>query len=377
MAKDLPDFTIGIEEEYLLVNAETLALAEAPDGLMEACKAELDDHVSPEFLQCQIEVGTPVCSDISEAREHLYHLRRTIARQAREFGLMPIAAGSHPFSAWRDQQHTDRERYNALSRDLAGVARRLLISGLHVHVGVPDPEDRIDIMNQLTYFLPHLLALSASSPFWQGEDTGLASYRLTIFDNLPRTGLPPRFASWSEYQRSVDAIVELGLIEDASKIWWDLRPSARFPTLETRAMDVPPRAETSLTLAAIIQSLTRFLWRMKERNQRWRLYDNFLIAENRWHAMRYGVSNGLIDLGRRELTGFDELIDELIELVREDAEALGCLAEVEAARDIVTNGNAADTLRGLHHDAFVAGDGAEEAMRQVVRYLSREFLATN
>ncbi|MEJ2020290.1 MAG: glutamate-cysteine ligase family protein, partial [Maritimibacter sp.] len=225
--------------------------------------------------------------------------------------------------------------------------------------------------------LPHLLALSASSPFWQGEDTGLASYRLTIFDNLPRTGLPPRFASWSEYQRSVDAIVELGLIEDASKIWWDLRPSARFPTLETRAMDVPPRAETSLTLAAIIQSLTRFLWRMKERNQRWRLYDNFLIAENRWHAMRYGVSNGLIDLGRRELTGFDELIDELIELVREDAEALGCLTEVEAARDIVTNGNAADTLRGLHHDAFVAGDGAEEAMRQVVRYLSREFLATN
>lgn len=377
MSRNMPEFTIGIEEEYLLVDPDTLALSEAPDELMQACQAELGDLVSPEFLQCQIEVGTPVCASVAEARTHLQHLRQTIAQEAAKFDLVPIAAGNHPFSAWRDQHHTDKARYNDLQRDLGGVARRLLISGLHVHVGLPDPEDRIDIMNQLTYFLPHLLALSASSPFWQGEDTGLASYRLTIFDNLPRTGLPPRFSSWSEYQRSVEAIVELGLIEDASKIWWDLRPSARFPTLETRAMDVPPRAEVSLTLAAIIQSLTRFLWRLKARNRRWRIYDNFLIAENRWHAMRYGVSNGLIDLGRRELVGFDILIDELIDLIREDAEALGCLADVEAAREIVTQGNAADKLRAIHHDAFVAGDGAEEAMRAVVQHLSEEFLATS
>lgn len=373
MGQHKPDFTIGIEEEYLLVHRETLALVEAPEGLMEACKAELEDQVSPEFLQCQIEIGTHVCGSIAEAREDLRKLRASVARQAEARGLAPIAASCHPFSAWRDQHHTDKDRYNDLRRDLGGVARRLLISGMHVHVGLPDEEDRIDIMNQLTYFLPHLLALSASSPFWQGEDTGLASYRLTIFDNLPRTGLPPRFSSWSEYQRSVQAIVDLGLIEDASKIWWDLRPSARFPTLEARICDVSPRIETTLTLAAIIQSLTRFLWRLKGQNRRWRIYDNFLLAENRWHAMRYGISNGLIDLGKRELVPFDFLVEELIELVREDAEALGCLAEVENARNILASGTSADQQRRVYQDALEADMPVEEALRDVVRFLIGEF----
>ncbi len=375
MARDLPAFSIGIEEEYLLVDRDTLALAEVPDGLMAACEAELGAQVSPEFLQCQIEVGTKVCANIGEARADLRRLRAGVAQAAGEFGLVPIAASSHPFSAWRDQHHTDKERYNELQRDLAGVVRRLLISGMHVHVGIPDEEDRIDIMNQLTYFLPHLLALSASSPFWQGEDTGLASYRLTIFDNLPRTGLPPHFASWSEYQRSVEALTGLGVIEDSSKIWWDLRPSSRFPTLETRIMDVSPRLETSLTLAAIVQSLARFFWRLKAQNRRWRIYDNFLISENRWRAMRYGTDNGLIDLGRRELLGFDELVDELIALVREDAEALGCLAEVEAARGIVQNGNAARAQRQVYYDALEARDTPEAALRAVVRHLSEQFQA--
>jgi glutamate---cysteine ligase / carboxylate-amine ligase len=370
-----PRFTIGIEEEYLLVDRETLALVEAPDGLMEACKAELEDQVSPEFLQCQIEIGTHVCGSVAEARADLVKLRKTVAKQANARGLAPIAASCHPFSAWRDQHHTDRDRYNDLRRDLGGVARRLLISGMHVHVGLPDEEDRIDIMNQLTYFLPHLLALSASSPFWQGEDTGLASYRLTIFDNLPRTGLPPHFGSWAEYQRSVSAIVGLGLIEDASKIWWDLRPSARFPTLEARICDVSPRIETTLTLAALIQSLTRFLWRLKGQNRRWRIYDNFLVAENRWHAMRYGVSNGLIDLGQRRLIPFDELIEEMIALVAEDAEALGCLAEVEHAREIVAHGTSADRQRLVYRDAIGADMPVDEALRAVVRHLIDEFEA--
>jgi len=370
---DAPDFTIGIEEEYLLVDAETLKLAEAPAGLMEACKAELDEQVSPEFLQCQIEIGTHVCGTIAQARDDLRKLRRTVANRAADHGLAPIAASCHPFAAWRDQHHTDRDRYNDLRRDLGGVARRLLISGMHVHVGLPDKEDRIDILNQLTYFLPHLLALSASSPFWQGEDTGLASYRLTIFDNLPRTGLPPQFNSWSSYERTVDAIVGLGLIEDSSKIWWDLRPSARFPTIEARICDVSPRIETALTLAAIIQSLTRFLWRLKSQNRRWRMYDNFLIAENRWHAMRYGISNGLIDLGQRKIVPFDVLLEELIEIVGEDAEALGCLAEVEAAREIVRDGTSADRQRRVFQDALEADLPVEEALRDVVRHLVEEF----
>ncbi|PIE06939.1 MAG: carboxylate-amine ligase [Rhodobacterales bacterium] len=369
----LPDFTIGIEEEYLLVDKQTLDLVVAPEGLMDACKAELDEQVSPEFLQCQIEIGTHVCRNITEARADLKKLRRTVATQAEAFGLAPIAASCHPFSAWRDQHHTDRERYNELRRTLGGVARRLLISGMHVHVGLPDEEDRIDILNQLSYFLPHLLALSASSPFWQGEDTGLASYRLTIFDNLPRTGLPPQFTSWSAYERTVEAIVGLGLIEDSSKIWWDLRPSARFPTLEARICDVSPRIDTTLTLAALIQSLTRFLWRLKSQNRRWRIYDNFLLEENRWHAMRYGINNGLIDLGQRALVPFSDLVEELIDLLHEDAEALGCVAEVEGARQIIRDGNSADRQRRVYADAIEADLPVDEALRSVVRHLMAEF----
>ena len=186
-----PDFTIGVEEEYLLVDRDTLALAVAPDALMAACKAEMKDQVSPEFLQCQIETGTRVCKDVAQARDELRKLRACVSRNAAKHGLAPIAASCHPFSDWKDQHHTDKERYNDLRRDLGGVARRMLICGMHVHVGIPAEDMRIDLVNQLSYFLPHLLAMSTSSPFWQGDDTGLASYRLTVFDNLPRTGCHP------------------------------------------------------------------------------------------------------------------------------------------------------------------------------------------
>ena len=368
-----PDFTIGIEEEYLLVDRETLALATAPGDLVEHCKAEMEGQVSPEFLQCQIEVGTRVCAGVGEARDDLRRLRACVSRNAARFGLIPIAVSCHPFADWKDQHHTDKDRYNDLRRDLGGVARRMLICGMHVHVGIPSEDMRIDLVNQLSYFLPHLLAMSASSPFWQGEDTGLASYRLTVFDNLPRTGLPPKFDSWGAYQRSVGALVSMKLIEDSSKIWWDLRPSARFPTIEARICDVSPRVETTLTLAAIIQSLTRFLWRLKSQNRRWRMYDNFLLEENRWHAMRYGISNGLIDLGQRKLVPFADLMEELIELVREDAEALGCLAEVEAAREIVANGTSADRQRAIYQDAIEAEMPVPEALHEVVRHLMAEF----
>ena len=368
-----PAFSIGIEEEYLLVDPDTMALAEAPVGLMEACAAELEDQVSPEFLQCQIEIGTNVCADVGQAREDLIRLRSAVARHAADHGLAPIAAACHPFSDWKEQHHTDKDRYNDLRRDLGGVARRLLICGMHVHVGIPDQEDRIDVMNQLSYFLPHLLALSASSPFWQGEDTGLASYRLTVFDNLPRTGLPPQLWSWAEFQRSVDAIVDLGLIEDASKIWWDLRPSAKFPTIEARICDVSPKVETALTIAALVQCLARFLWRMKGRNQRWRIYDNFLISENRWMAQRYGATRGLIDFGQREIIPVAHLVEELIDLLAEDAEALGCTAELEGARDIILGGTSAERQRRVFTDAVEADLSRDEALREVVRSLIAEF----
>ena len=370
-----PAFSMGIEEEYLLVDLESYALAEAPEGLMKACVAKLENQVSPEFLQCQIEIGTKVCADIGAAREDLKRLRNTVAEEAARFNLAPIAASCHPLADWKNQHHTDKDRYNSLQRDLGGVARRMLICGCHVHVGLDDESLRADLMRQMAYFLPHLLALSTSSPFWQGQDTQMASYRISVFDNLPRTGLPPQFHNWQDFQRSVDVLVRLGVIEDSSKIWWDLRPSARFPTLETRIMDVSPRMEDTLALAALNQSLLRMLWRLRVKNQRWRIYEGFLIAENRWRAQRYGVTEGLIDFGRGEIVPFKELIDELLVLVEEDAGTLKCQQEVDHLRRIVANGTSATRQRKVLAAAKAEGQSHEDQMRAVVAHLVEEFHA--
>ncbi len=367
-------FTLGIEEEYLLVDRESFDLSEAPAELMTACAAELEGQVSPEFLKCQIEVGTGICPTIDDARADLRRLRATVSECAARFGLVPIAVSCHPFADWKDQPHTDRDRYNQLARDLGGVVERMLICGAHCHVGLPDEALRIDVMRQLGYFLPHLLALSASSPFWQGRDTGLASYRLTVFDNLPRTGLPPDFASFGEYRRTVDVLINLGLIEDTSKIWWDLRPSANFPTLETRICDVSPRLEDQLAISALIQCLVRMLSRLRSVNQRWRVYDRFLIQENRWRAQRYGVGQGLIDFGRGSLVPMTELVDELIELTAEDAHVLGCTTQVERLRDMARE-TSADRQRKVYYGTLEAGGDDRAAMRSVVAHLVDEFHA--
>lgn len=369
------DFTIGVEEEYLLVDKDSLDLAALPEALMQACRHELGDQVSPEFLNCQIEVGTKVCRNLAEARAELQHLRSTVARLAAQHNLAPIAASCHPFSDWRNQAHTNKDRYNDLQENLAGVVRRLLICGMHVHVGIKQPDRRIDLINQLKYFLPHFLALSTSSPFWQGEDTGLSSYRLTVFDNLPRTGLPPQLDGWGSFERSVTALTDLGVIEDASKIWWDLRPSSNFPTIETRICDVSPRLETTLTLAALIQTTTRMLCRLAQNNQRWRIYDNFLIAENRWRAQRYGVQQGLIDFGARKIVPMQDLIEEMLGLIRQDAEALDAISEVNHARDIVKSGSSADQQRAVFQDALHAGYDQRDALKAVVRHLTEEYHA--
>jgi carboxylate-amine ligase len=368
-----PEFTLGIEEEYLLVDREGLDLAPAPQALMDACSKELQKKVSPEFLQCQIEVGTGVCKTILEAREDLGHLRKTVARISGEFGLAPIAVSTHPFAKWHEQHFTDKTRYRSLERDLAGVARRMLICGMHVHVGISDDNLRIDLMNQFSYFLPHLLALSTSSPFWEGDETGLRSYRLTVFDNLPRTGLPPEFNSFDEFERSVEIITRTGLIEDSTKIWWDLRPSHRFPTLEARICDVCPRIEDTMAIAALIQSLFRFLYCLRRENRRWRQYDRFLIGENRWRAQRYGITEGLIDFGRGELVPFEHLLTELIDLVSEDAEILGCRAELESLPCILKRGTGADRQLACYHEAIRGGAEKPEALRQVVGLLVSEF----
>lgn len=368
-----PAFSLGIEEEYLLVDAETLDLASAPDAFMDQCAREMQEHVSPEFLQCQVEVGTRVCANIGEARTDLSRLRSNVARIAAEYGLRPLAVSTHPFGDWHHQHFTDKERYRALEKDLAHVARRLLICGMHVHVGIGNDELRIDLMNQFSYFLPHVLALSVSSPFWEGRETGLQCYRLTVFDNLPRTGLPPSFLSWGEYQRSVGMLTDNEIIEDPTKIWWDLRPSNRFPTLETRICDVAPLIEDTIAIAAIIQSLMRLLYCLRRDNQRWRQYERFLIGENRWRAQRYGASGSLIDFGRGELVPFSELVEELVELALPHAEALGCADEVRSALAIPSRGTGADRQIATYRTAREAGADDTEALKAVAAQLADEF----
>ena len=365
-------YTLGIEEEYLLVDRDSLDLATAPEALMQACQSDLQSQVSPEFLQCQIEVGTKVCANIAEAREDLKRLRSTVSRHAAQHNLAPIAVSCHPFADWKDQHHTDKERYSNLRQALGGVARRMLICGMHVHIGIDDKSLRTDLMPQISYFLPHLLALSTSSPYWQGDDTGLASYRLTIFDNLPRTGLPPSFDSWAEYERTTGTLIDLGVIEDTSKIWWDLRPSHRFPTLETRIMDVSPRMEHALSLAALIQAITRMLVRLRGSNLRWREYDRFLIGENRWRAQRYGVEEGLIDFGDRAIKPMSQLLEELMGFLGEDAEALDTIAEIAALTHLAQTGTSATRQRRVHADATAAG---QDPGRAVVQHLIEEYHA--
>ena len=316
MAIREPSFTIGMEEEYLLVDKETRDLAqEPPAALLAKCQQALPGQVSPEFLRSQIEVGTKVCRSIQEARADLIRLRSTVGGIAGEFGLAPIAASTHPFAQWSSQLHTDKERYNVLAQDLQQVVRRLVICGMHVHVGIDDDELRIDLLGQAAYFLPHLLALSTSSPFWQGNVTGLKSYRLSVFDELPRTGLPHQFSSYSEYLRTVELLVSAGLIEDATKLWWDLRLSARFPTLEMRITDVCPLIEDGIAIAALYICIIRMLYRLRRDNKRWRYYPPFLVRENRWRAQRYGTTEGLVDFGEGALVPFPTLLEELFDLV--------------------------------------------------------------
>jgi carboxylate-amine ligase len=361
MAISEPSFSIGIEEEYLLVDKETRDLApEPPPALLAKCEEALRGQVSPEFLRSQIEVGTRVCRSVQEARDELVHLRSTLGRIAGEFGLAPIASSTHPFAQWQSQHHTDKERYNVLAKDLQHVARRLVICGMHVHVGIEDDDLRIDLLGQAPYFLPHLLALSTSSPFWQGAQTGLKSYRLSVFDELPRTGLPHNFSSYSEYARTIELLVSAGLIEDATKIWWDMRPSARFPTLEMRITDVCPLIEDAIAIAALYVCILRLLYRLRRQNQRWRHYPPFLIRENRWRAQRYGIEQGMVDFGKGAIVPFSHLLEELFELVAEDAAYFGCSAEVAHARTILQRGTSADRQLA-RYEAVKALGGTEEA----------------
>ncbi len=362
-----PELTIGVEEEYLLVDKETRALVvDPPKSLLRECREHVGRQVTRELLRSQIEVGTCVCRTVQDVRADLARLRRGVIDVAGRHGLAPIAASTHPFSQWSEQKQTRKERYDELTAEMQAAARRLVICGMHVHVGIGDDELRIDLMNQLSYFLPHLLALSCSSPFWHGHDTGLKSYRLTIFDALPRTGIPERFQSFAEYQRHVDVLINAGLIDDTTKIWWDLRPSGRFPTLETRIMDVCTRLDDAIALVSLLVCILRMLYRLRIANQRWRIYTSMLIRENRWRAMRYSFDEGLIDMAKGRVVPFADLLDELIALTAEDAEALGCVDEIAATRTILERGTSAHRQLDACAEAKAAGADRDACLRAVV-----------
>ncbi|MGH8309816.1 MAG: carboxylate-amine ligase [Steroidobacteraceae bacterium] len=368
-----PPFTVGIEEEYLLVDRRTRDVDDDPPGeLLKECTELGGGQISPEFLRSQIEVGTRVCRTMTEARADLARLRSIIVEVSRKHGLAPIAASTHPFARTMKQKHTDKERYFALAREMQAAARRMMICGMHVHVGIDDDELRIDLMNQMSYFLPHLLALSCSSPFWEGELTGLKSFRLTIFNSLPRTGLPERFESYGEFKRHLDMLIRNGLIQDMTKLWWDQRPSSRYPTLETRIMDCCTSIDDSICLAALVVSLLRMLFRLRAANQSWRRYPTLLIAENRWRAMRYSFDEQLLDLAKGELVPFPDLLEEFLALIREDAEALGCLRETEHARTILARGTSAHRQLAVYEQARTHGASEREALEAVVDFLIRE-----
>jgi carboxylate-amine ligase len=361
-----PQLTIGIEEEYQIIDPETREVTSYVQEFLDDGREVLRDQIKPEFLRSQIEVGSKICADIREARSELIRLRSTICDLARAKGLRVAAAGTHPFSKWVRQHVTAGERYTKHELDMGDVARQMLVFGMHVHIGIEDPELRIDVMNQARYFMPHLLALSTSSPFWHGRDTGLKSYRSIILGNLPRAGLPPSFGSWAEYQSFVEILLQTNCIDEPTKIWWDMRINPKYPTLEFRFPDICTRVDEALCLAALLQGIVAKLIRLRRSNVTWRDYRRNLVAENKWRAVRFGVDGRLIDFGRRREVPLRDLVTELIELIDDVADELGIRADVEYAHRILEEGTSADRQLRVFRET---GD-----LRQVVDHLVEETL---
>jgi carboxylate-amine ligase len=342
MPKKPPTLTIGIEEEYQIIDPETRELRSYITEILKE-DSVLMGEVKPELHQSMVEVGTRVCRTPADARLELVRLRKLVMDLAAKKGLKIAAAGSHPFSAWQTQEITPLERYIGVKEDLQDLAQRLLIFGTHVHIGIEDREFLIDAMNVSRYFLPHVLALSSSSPFWLGRLTGLKSYRSVVFRNFPRTGVPPQLASWSEYERLVQTLVDTNSIPNSSKIWWDVRPNWTYPTIEFRICDVNTRVEEAVCMAAIFQAIIAKLWKLRRDNLTFRVYPQELIEENKWRAVRYGLDGNMIDFGKNQEFPARAIIRELLEWFLDDVvDELGSRKEVEYALRILDEGTSAD-----------------------------------
>ena len=338
-----PSFTIGIEEEYQTIDPETRDLRSHIDSeIISKGKTLLKEAVKAEMHQSVVEVGTGICKDIQQATSELKGLRLQICDLAKQNGLRLASAGTHPFADWRKQAIYPDERYEIIVQDLKMVARANLIFGLHVHIAVEDRETSIHLMNAARYFLPHILALSTNSPFWLGMDTGLKSYRGKVFDKFPRTNIPDYFGSWGEYQSFVDLLIKTNCIDNAKKIWWDIRPHPNFPTLEFRICDVPMRADETIAIAALIQATVAKLYKLYSANQGFRLYRRALIMENKWRASRYGLDGKLIDFGKQTEVPVRDLIYEYLQFVDDVVDELGSRNEISYIHRILENGTGAD-----------------------------------
>ena len=342
MLKHIKNLTLGIEEEYQLIDPKTRELTSYISEILEQGSLVFKDEVKPELLQSQIEIGSQVCSNVDELKIDLQRLRGLVRDYAAKENLSIIAAGTHPFSHWKDQVVTDNERYHGFMDSTQYVGKRMLIFGMHVHVGIKDLDLRIDIMNQMRYFMPHLLALSTSSPFWQGSDTGFKSFRSIIFEDLPRTGIPEVFESYQDYKNYTKTLIKCNSISDPTKIWWDIRPHPIYPTLEFRICDCCTRISDAIAIAALIQALVAKLIILRKSNQTWRNYRGSLIHENKWRATQHGIDSNLLDLGRNKEVTYKKLIYEMLEFVDEVKDDLGISSHLKAIEDIIENGSSAD-----------------------------------
>jgi carboxylate-amine ligase len=335
-------FTLGIEEEFQIVDPRTRELRSHVSEILEEGKVLLGEQVKPEMIQSMVEVGTGVCADIQEARADIVKLRGVLSTLVRKQGLMIVAAGTHPFSRWQDQRIYENTRYESIVEENQIIARSLLTFGLHVHVGIPNPERAVQIMNAIRYLLPHVLALSASSPFWLGVDTGLKSYRSEVFARFPRTGIPDYFESRGAFEQYVELLVKTGCIDDGKKIYWDVRPHPFFPTLEFRICDIPTRVDDTVAIAALFQAMVAKVNKLLDRNLTFRLHHKMLIEENKWRAVRYGLDGKMIDFGKGTEVPVRELIRELLEFVDDVIDDLRSRKEIRHIRTILERGTSAD-----------------------------------
>jgi carboxylate-amine ligase len=359
-----PSFTLGIEEEFQVIDPETRQLKSHIQEMFAEGEKRLGEEIKREMHDPVIEIGTPICQDIEEARRQVTRLRGEIIRLTRENGLRIASAGTHPISHWKDVAITRNARYDQLVYELQMLARANLIFGLHVHVAVEDNETRIQIMNAARYFLPHVFALSVNSPFWCGQNTGWKSYRAKVFERFPRTGLPDYFDGWRSYDDYANTLIATNCIDNPKKIWWDVRPHPFFPTLEYRICDVPMRIDETICFAALFQAITKKLFNLYAKNMGWRLYRRSLLNENKQRAARFGIGGKLIDFGKKEEVPYGMLLDELLEFVDDVVDELGSRKAVYYAREIMSRGTGADRQVAKYEE--------RHDLRDVVDYIIEE-----